>query len=320
MTDRTILPDSEAMAKTAKHIVYTGIVGDSLGSILNGYSYNERQYIIGDWVRKNKGEYPHIRNKKRADLRHNSRILLELIELLGDTKPLISIKNFQEFKDFYWDLTNEYLADNLEHNLLMAIGPAVGIYAGLSSLRAYFDPFKIEELVSMMLEPFAESEYPQLNQNSAASKTIVYLFQRLIVDGYFGMDIIQTCLDRGMCHGPLVEILDTFNYYARCKPEYFVKRYPDDNWFTELTYYERLSAISLFYMYKIDLNLKGIKKPRFLVEDIVNIDKLGMQDLLFMFSTLCTASEHNCLLFVKPLHEQIGNKTDVENAINAIIA
>lgn len=320
MIDRSVLPDKETLVAAATHVVFTGVIGDKLGNILNSYTYVERQYIVGDWVKKNKGEYPTIKGAKHKRHAYNSKILLALLELLGDTNPLRSEEDFSEFTKHYGDLANEYIGADLEHNLLLALGVGVGMYSGLLSLRPRFNLFDLDRLIEVVYAPIAESNSFQfMTQNMSALRTVVYVFQRLLVEGYFGVEVIQTCIDRGYCKGTFAEVLDTYNHYAK-SPEFFANATPCDKQFNGLTYYERMVAVSLYYLYKIDLCTKGVKKPRFLVEDVVAVEKVGMHDLLFLFSTLCVSSEHHYLLFVKPLHDQLNKKAELEDAVKSIVA
>jgi hypothetical protein len=143
--------------------------------------------------------------------------------------------------------------------------------------------------------------------------------RKLVVDGYFGRRVVEQIIDAGVCNGELACVLDTFNKLS-LNSKFIFSETPDPAFLEDLTYFESLVVMALFYLYKIDTGAKTLKRPRFMLEDIVKIDGYGLQDFLMLFSSLCTLSEHNYLLYGKPLRDGVALRDRFAETVSKILA
>ena len=314
-----VQPNKRIIAESTAHSAISAVVGDALGRTLNHYNYPERSYVIGEWVKTSRGEYPehrlHPEQTGKPSL--NTEVMYLTLELLADSTPLTP-RTVTEFEEYYRDLIEPYLQEREDHQVLVGSTLALGYYNGLMSLRSDANIPLLDKLTEMVYSPIAEASGWH-GDNAAAMRTLVYLMRKLVVDGYFGRRVVERAIDNGVCNGELAAVLDTFNK-LHLNSKFIFSEMPDPFYLEDLSYFESLIVLACFYLYKIDSGAKTIKRPRFMLEDMVKVDGYGLQDFLMIFSALCTVSEHNYLLFVKPLRDGVELRNDLTETIARIIA
>lgn len=308
------------MVKVTAHAVIGSVVGDVLGKTLNQYAPMDRAYVVGPWIKQNLGEYPpNIKRPEETGMpSRNSEVLLLMLELLTDHVPVTAHK-LKLFTEHYTELVEPFLIEREDHQFIVGSSLALGFFGGLASQRYDTDLEVLDDLLWAIYEPIAKLCRWDCFENISAIRTLVYVMRRTLVEGYFGVSIITRAIDLGLCTGNLAAVLDTFNK-QQLTSHFLSAAQPNERWMEGLTYFERLLCIVFFYLYKVDSAAKGIKKPRFMIEDMVSMTEIGLQDLLMVFAAVCLCSEHNYLLFVTPLQETIPIRDELLSVVNQVLA
>jgi hypothetical protein len=269
--------------KIVKHVLTNAIIGDAIGADLDKIPPTSRgkQYI--GTVRQTKSRFP-----GEGIPTQNSSVLYHAFKFLIEKKPTPS--QLKVLKPNFKGTTDE--------NIVLGTSLALGLYCSLSDL----DQDDLIKMVNSAITAFGVTKH-----DCSVYYYLAITAYQLINDGYLRPQHFDDLSRLNLVSGNLLTALSWLNVYAFCRITY--TDVPVEL-LSPLTYSERITVMSLYYLFQ---SFSGYgKKPRFAVEDFVgNTPALGTADLLFVYSALCTASEHQYLLFTKPLQEKMRYHTEL---------
>lgn len=274
--------------KIVKHVLTNAIIGDSIGADLNSVppTYRGAAYISS--VRQTKSKFP-----SEGLPTQNSSVLYHTFKFLIERKPTTT--QLRALKPNLVGTTDE--------NILFGTSIALGLYCALIEL----DQDETIEMVNAAISTFGV-----LKSNCSVYYYLTLTMHQLINDGYLRPQHFDDLTRLNLISGHFLTVLSWLNVYAFYKDTYTVGAFATapQELLASLTYAERVVAMSVFYLFQ---SFSGYgKKPRFAVEEFVgNTPMLHEADVLFVYSALCTASEHQYLLFTKPLQEKMRYHTEL---------
>lgn len=261
----------------------SAIIGDTVGADLDKIAPSLRRKRYIETVRQTKSRFPGegIPTKNSSVLYHTFKFLLE-------KKP--TAQQLKKVKPNTTEVTDE--------NVIFGTSIALGLYCSLVEL----DQDNLITMINSAIVTFGISK----NDCSIYYYIAITTYQ-LMNDGYLRPQHFNDLSRLNLVSGNLLTALSWLNVYAFCRVTYTT--IPTEL-LVPLTYAERITIMSLYYLFQ---SFSGYgKKPRFAVEDFVsNTPALHQSDLLFVYSAICTASEHQYLLFTKPLQEKMRYHTEL---------
>lgn len=274
--------------KIVKHVLTNAIIGDTVGANLNELppTYRGNTYI--NTVRQTKSKFPGDGLPTQ-----NSSVLYHTFKFLITKRPTCA--QLKALKPDVKGTTDE--------NIIFGTSIAVGLYCALIDL----DQDETIEMVNAAIYCFGI-----VNGNCSVYYYLALTIYQLINDGYLRPQHFDDLARLNLMSGQFLTALSWLNVYAFYKDTYHKGAYMSAplEIVSPLTYAERVTAMSVFYLFQ---SFSGYgKKPRFAVEEFVgNTPMLNEADVLFVYSALCTASEHQYLLFTKPLQEKMRYHTEL---------
>lgn len=223
----------------------------------------------------------------------NSSVLYHTFKFLMERKPTVS-----QLKSLKPNLTG-----TTDENIVFGTSIALGLYCAMVEL----DQDELIAMINVAIQSFGVSKHDYSVYYYLALTT-----HQLINDGYLRPQHFDDLTRLNLISGHFLTVLSWLNVYAFYKDTYTIGAFAaaPQELLASLTYAERVTAMSVFYLFQ---SFSGYgKKPRFAVEEFVgNTPMLHEADVLFVYSALCTASEHQYLLFTKPLQEKMRYHTEL---------
>lgn len=144
---------------------------------------------------------------------------------------------------------------------------------------------------------------------------LVWLIRTLVQDGYLRASHFNQAQTLNLMSPRLGQALTSLGVYQYDK-RYMTLRIAPADLLEGLTPYEQTVAKAVYYLFQ---SFSGwTTKPRFALDGVVVHDPDSIHDLLFVFSVLCVASEHNYLLYTKPMQAQNPVAVKVNNLFERI--
>lgn len=176
----------------------------------------------------------------------------------------------------------------------LLFGGAVGV-----GLFAAYNELPFHDLVALIKEiqplyGIDSSDYPTFT-------FLAWLTQTLVHEGYLRPVHVQQAQSLRVVSPELGKVLEAIAAHQFDKRYMTIPVAPSDV-YAHLNPYEQTIAKAFFYLLQ---SFSGWNtKPRFALQNVVTHDQTVAHDLFFVFSVLCVASEHNYLLYTRPLQER----------------
>lgn len=282
----------EYVKTVTAHTAATAVLGDILGKNLNTYTAEERTELLTKWLRSSKGKLPN--NRLRPDVTTDNTALSDIfynalhIMLVHD--PCKYNQDVGAFDREFKILIRYYDPKNNELDLLIGVATAFGLYGALTYTN--FNNKENWELVSKYLKK-------SLNINKKdieAFDFYTYLIFGLTRHGYFSIPMLNEATSYTSTRFQEVAALFT--------PKQTHEEIVDIINRQALTHLEYMLFFCCAYLIKLsDYNSTELKSKEYIGE-IVKLDSVGQQYLLFMFGALFVSSEHMYALYIKTLLEK----------------
>lgn len=272
--------------KIVKHVLTNAIIGDSVGADLNKIAPTSRGSVYVNTVRQTKSKFPGDGLPTK-----NSSVLYHTFKYLMEHKPTAA--QLKVLKPNFTGTTAE--------NITFGTAIALGLYCAMVEMEQ-------DEFIRMINNAIVSFQIAK--HDCSVYYYLALTTYQLINDGYLRPQHFDDLSRLNLMSGNFLTALSWLNVYAFYKDTYCSDLLAPLEIMSPLTYAERVAAMSVFYLFQ---SFSGYgKKPRFAVKEFVgNTPMLDEADVLFVYSALCTASEHQYLLFTKPLQEKMRYHTEL---------
>lgn len=262
------------------------IIGDSVGADLNKIAPTSRGSVYVNTVRQTKSKFP-----GNGFPTKNSSVLYHTFKYLMEHKPTAA--QLKVLKPNFTGTTAE--------NITFGTAISLGLYCAMVEMEQ-------DEFIQMINNAIVSFQISK--HDCSVYYYLALTTYQLINDGYLRPQHFDDLSRLNLMSGNFLTALSWLNVYAFYKDTYCNGLLAPLEIMAPLTYAERVAAMSVFYLFQ---SFSGYgKKPRFAVEEFVgNTPMLDEADVLFVYSALCTASEHQYLLFTKPLQEKMRYHTEL---------
>jgi hypothetical protein len=155
--EQKIQPLNRVIVESTVHSVISAVVGDTLGRTLNHYDYAERSFVVGEWIRNSRGEYPvhRLDESKTGKPSFNTKVMYTVLGLLSDYSPFTD-SSVEEFGAHYAELMDDRLQERYEHSILVGSALALGYHSGLATLREGVSYRLLERAIDLVYEPISK--------------------------------------------------------------------------------------------------------------------------------------------------------------------
>lgn len=176
----------------------------------------------------------------------------------------------------------------------LLFGGAVGV-----GLFAAYNELSFHDLVALIKE--IQPLYGIDPSDHSTFTFLAWLTQTLVHEGYLRPVHVQQAQSLHVVSPELGQVLGAIAAHQFDKRYMTIPVAPPDV-YAHLNPYEQTIAKTFFYLLQ---SFSGWNtKPRFALQNVVTHDQTVAHDLFFVFSVLCVASEHNYLLYTRPLQER----------------
>jgi hypothetical protein len=256
--------------KVIKHVLITGIVGDAVGAIIEKYPHADRvkvyQRAIG--LTKSTATKP-----------------------IGTAPSHFSIAMLGTFNSLR--KRTKVSSEGVSYEALL-FGGAVGV-----GLFAVYSELTFHDLLEASKE--TQLQYGIDSDDAQLFNFLAWLVYTLVHEGYLRPIHIQQAQTLRIVPPALGHVLEGIATHQFDK-RYMTLRVAPHDTYAHLAPYEQTLAKTVFYLFQ---SFSGWNtKPRFALQNVVTHDPAVAHDLFFVFSVVCVASEHNYLLYTRPLQER----------------
>jgi hypothetical protein len=256
--------------KVIKHVLITGVVGDAVGAVIEQHSHTDRVKVY----------------QKAIGLTKST-----ATKPIGVTPSHFGIAMLGTFNALR--KRTRVSVEGINYEALL-FGGSVG--AGL--FAAYSD-LSFSELLSLVKE--LQLGYRIDSEDAQTFLFMAWLVQTLVHEGYLRPTHIQQAQTLQVVSPALGQVLAGISAHQFDKRYMTLRVAPSDS-YAHLNPYEQTIAKTVFYLFQ---SFSGWNtKPRFALQNVVTHDSTVAHDLFFVFSVVCVASEHNYLLYTRPLQER----------------
>lgn len=279
--------------------------GDTLGRVLNQHNPTERDALFGKWVKKATVAFPpdKYNSEFTGKCSDNGVFFVEHLSALIRHDPFRNSNKayLEEIKA----LRKIAVGDSKICSYLIGITLSYGYYLAWLYSEKVDVPFESRYKFFRQIVSFKSAEVNAEIINYLCF--LVFSIHNLCINGYFREKYVDE----------FISLFDLANTRIANNLKK-VKATPYTNGSLPNTYYlERVVLIALSCMYSISTAETGYTRPRSVLPELVSkVDNIGLQDLLMILSSLCTASEHGYPLFVKSIQRGTPYRLRIASLLN----
>lgn len=315
MTVSSMPYDQRWLRKTVRNSMLTALAMDSLGTILEDYSPDDRV----QWLQGDRNTYPKAKKPRRASF--NTDFMILMMAVMAQVSPS-SLDDLLEYRDelqlalntYYYAVAsprsdNRYvrtLRGESNTGIAIPVGMFLGMYAAVvQSDRSFLYALVDETCRGIGLK----------NRDRDDVRMYAFLACRLAQDGYFG----YTSLRELMAHRAVPPFLfNTLKHMMRhhVNVEYLSEPYVAAVVVHGCSSAEVVITESMFYMCRVDASFPRHVLPSGPKDQLVEVftsEANALADIAFVYGGLCTLSEQNYSLLTKPLRESVPARKIVDD-------
>lgn len=256
--------------KVIKHVLVTGVVGDAVGAVIEKHPHTDRVKVY----------------QKAIGLTKST-----ATKPIGVTPSHFGMAMLGTFNALR--KRTKVSVEGVNYEALL-FGGAVG-----TGLFVAYEELSFHELMGLLKE--IQPLYGIEQEDFSTFTFLAWLTQTLVHEGYLRPTHIQQAQTLHVVSPELGKVLEGISAHQFDRRYMTIPVAPSDV-YAHLAPYEQTIAKAFFYLLQ---SFSGWNtKPRFALQNVVTHDQTVAHDLFFVFSVLCVASEHNYLLYTRPLQER----------------